>query len=73
MSNDVMKVTDLVIELLADTHWLAILLVQKNAKLAHDSEHKVLSDPPTELWVEDCSVLWVRENHEAVIGELLGD
>lgn len=73
MSNDVMKVADLVIELLTNTHWLAVLFVQKNAKFTHNSEHKVLTDPPPELWVEDSSVLRVGEDHEAVIGELLGD
>lgn len=33
----------------------------------------MLTDPPPELWVEDSSVLWVGEDHEAVISELLGD
>ena len=73
MPDDVMEIADLVIELFPHTHRLSVLLIQQNSELANNSEHKVLAHPPSELWVEDGSVLWIGEDHQAVVSELLCD
>lgn len=73
MSNDVMKVTNFVVQLLADADWFPVLLIQQDPKIANNREHKVFAHPPPELWVKDGCILRIGQDHETVVGELLSD
>jgi len=73
MSNDVVEVTDLVVELFAHADRLSVLLIQQDSKLPYDCEHEVLANPPPKLWVEDRCVLRIGQDHQTVVGKLLGD
>lgn len=73
MSDNVMEITDLVIELLPDTDGFTVLLVHQDPQFTHDRKHKMFSHPPSKLWVKDGRVLWIGQDHQTIIGELLVD